>query len=105
MPPQFSSKAYYYTEDKWMFFVKCKENNLPVPKTNLLSKNLNLIKRELEEFNCWPVILKRIEGACGDYVEKADNYREALRIIKRFRKKGGRSIPIIAQELIKSPSY
>ena len=100
-----SSQAYYYTEDKWMFFVKCQEHGIPTPKTNLLSQNLNVLKKELEEFNCWPVILKRIEGACGDYVEKAKNYKEALRVIKKFREKGGRNLPIIAQELIKSPSY
>lgn len=100
-----SSESYYYTEDKWLFFLKCMKNKIPVPKTNLLSQNLNLIKKELQEFNCWPVILKRIEGCCGEFVDKAENYKEAIEIIKKFRKKGGRELAIIAQEMIKSRSY
>jgi RimK family alpha-L-glutamate ligase len=100
-----SSKAYYYIEDKWIFFLKCKKHNIPTPETNLLSENLNLIDKELKKFSHWPVILKRIEGTCGEYVERANNSDEAIKIMKKFWKKGSRRIPIIAQEFIKSPSY
>jgi len=100
-----SSKIFYYTEDKWMFYLKCKENNIPTPETNLLSENLNFIENELKKFNHWPVILKRVEGTCGEYVEKAENSEEAIKIIRSFWKKGVERLPIIAQEMVKSPSY
>ena len=100
-----SSKEFYYDEDKWMFALKCMENNIPTLKTTILSQNWNIIKKELEDFGEWPVILKRVEGTNGDYVDKADNLREAEKIINKFWKKGSDRLPIIAQEFIRSPSY
>lgn len=100
-----SSKSYYYTEDKWMFYVKCKKNNIPTPETILLSENITNAKRELKQFGKWPIILKRINGTMGEYVEKAKGMEEAENIIKKFWKKGSEKLPIIAQEFIKSPSY
>jgi len=99
------SKEFYYDEDKWMFFLKCKEHKIPTLRTTLLSQNWNIIKKELEKFNEWPVILKRVEGTNGEYVDKADNLREAEKIINRFWKKGSQRLPIIAQEFVKSPSF
>jgi glutathione synthase/RimK-type ligase-like ATP-grasp enzyme len=99
------SKEFYYNEDKWMFFLKCKEHKIPTLKTILLSQNWNIIKTELEKFNEWPVVLKRVEGTNGDYVDKADNLGQAERITKKFWRKGSNRLPIIAQEFIKSPSY
>lgn len=100
-----TSNSYYYTEDKWMFYVKCKKNNVPVPETILLSENINNAKRELKQFGRWPVVLKRINGTMGEYVEKAKGMIEAEQLIKKFWKKGSEKLPIIAQEFIKSPSY
>ena len=100
-----SSKTYYYTEDKWIFFLKCKENNIPTPETILLSENVNIAKKDLKNFNHWPVVLKRVWGTMGEYVEKADNMAEAEKIIKEFWEKGSEKLPVIAQELIHSPSY
>lgn len=100
-----SSNSYYYTEDKWMFYVKCKKNNVPVPETILLSENINNAKRELKQFGRWPVILKRINGTMGEYVGKAKGMVEAEQLIKKFWKKGSEKLPIIAQEFVKSPSY
>lgn len=100
-----SSNSYYYTEDKWMFYVKCKKYNVPVPDTILLSENINNAKRELKEFGRWPVILKRITGTMGEYVGKAKGMEEAEQLIKKFWKKGSEKLPIIAQEFVKSPSY
>ncbi len=100
-----SSKAYYYIEDKWLFFLECRKNNIPTVETNLLSGNIEFIKKELKKFSHWPVVLKRVEGACGEYVSKADNIEEAIRVIRHFWKKGSERLPIIAQELIDSPSY
>jgi len=100
-----SSKEFYYVEDKWMFYLRCVEHKIPSPETILLSQNTSIIKRELEKFKHWPVILKRVEGTMGQYVDKADNLRQAEKIINRFWKKGSDKLPIIAQEFIHSPSY
>lgn len=100
-----SSKVYYYSEDKWMFFLKCKEHHLPVPETILLSGDLNSAKKELNDFAHWPVVLKRVLGERGEFVEKADNPAQAISTIRHFWKKGNERLPVIAQEFIKSPSY
>jgi RimK family alpha-L-glutamate ligase len=100
-----SSNSYYYTEDKWMFYVKCKKHKIPTPETILLSGNINNAKRELKEFGRWPVILKRVSGTMGEYVGRARGVGEAETLIKKFWKKGSEKLPIIAQEFIKSPSY
>jgi ribosomal protein S6--L-glutamate ligase len=100
-----SSKAYYYSEDKWMFFLKCLKHNVPVPKTILLSENVNIAKKDLKEFGQWPVVLKRVIGTMGQFVEKAENVDEAGEIMKKFWEKGSEKLPIIAQELIHSSSY
>jgi len=100
-----SSKTYYYTEDKWIFFLKCKENKIPTPETILLSRNLSMARKDLRVFNHWPVVLKRVWGTMGEYVEKAENLNEAERVIKKFWKDGIERLPIIAQEMICSPSY
>ena len=100
-----SSETYYYSEDKWMFYLTCKKNNIPTPESILLSESLDLASEELKKFACWPVILKRVEGSCGDYVEKADNLKESIKIIKEFWKKGSERLPIIAQEFVPSSSY
>jgi len=97
--------SYYFNEDKWLFFVRCKKHKIPVPKTILLSENIATAKRELKKMNCWPAILKRIEGTCGEYVDKAENLKQAEKIISKFWKRGREKLPIIAQELIHSPSY
>ena len=107
-----SSDCYYNSEDKWRFFLKCKENKIPAPETILLSENIKTVKKELKEFNHWPVIIKRVIGTMGEYVEKADNIEQAEEIIKKFREQKGKdkkdnmsNTPIIAQEFIKSHSY
>lgn len=100
-----SPEAYYYTEDKWMFFVKCQKNKIPTPQTILLCENLTFAKKELKRFGHWPVILKRITGTMGQFVGRADNLNQAVEIINKFWKKGSEKLPIIAQEFINSPSY
>lgn len=100
-----NSKVYYYTEDKWMFYLKCKKNKIPTPKTVLLPCKLGGVKRELLKFNNWPVILKKTSGEQGEFVEKAENTEEALNIIAKFWEKSVDRAPIIAQEFIKSKSY
>ena len=100
-----SSHAYYYAEDKWEFFIKCKKNNIPTPDTILLSENIIFAKKELKKFGHWPVILKRVIGTMGEFVEKAKDMNQAEYIINKFWKKGSEKLPIIAQELIHSPSY
>ncbi len=100
-----SSESYYFTEDKWLFYVKCEEHKIPTPDTILLSDEINLVKRELNEFNHWPVVLKRIWGEMGEFVERAKNTKEAIKVINKFWDKDNERLPIIAQEFITSPSY
>ncbi len=100
-----SSTAYYYSEDKWVFYLHCQHHGIPVPKTSLLSENLYQAKKELSKFNQWPIILKRVIGTMGEFVDKAKNLDESEKVIKKFWKKGSERFPIIAQEYIKSPSY
>lgn len=99
------SDAAYYMEDKWIFAVKCRKHKIPTPKTILLSDNLKTAKKELINFNSWPVVLKRVFGCRGEFVEKADNPDEAIETIKHLWKKGNEKLPIIAQEFIESDSY
>jgi ribosomal protein S6--L-glutamate ligase len=99
------SEVYYDIEDKWLFYLKCRKNKIPTPETILLSENMNAMKRELKKFGHWPVVLKRVEGTCGKYVEKADNFNEAVLIINKFQTKGNERLPVIAQEFISSPCY
>jgi RimK family alpha-L-glutamate ligase len=99
------SLKYYYAEDKWMFYLKCKRYSIPTPDTILLSENLMSAKRKLNQFNHWPVVLKAVEGTCGEYVDRADNLDDAAKVIKRLWKKATRKVPIIAQEFINSQSY
>jgi RimK family alpha-L-glutamate ligase len=100
-----SPEVYYFVEDKWMFFLKCKKHGVPVPETILLPENIELARTELKKFGKWPVILKRVYGTWGEYVERAKNLKEAEEIIKKFWKKGSERLPIIAQEFVRSPSY
>jgi glutathione synthase/RimK-type ligase-like ATP-grasp enzyme len=99
------TKIYYYQEDKWMFFLHCKRHKIPTPETILLSDNLEAAKQELEEFNHWPIILKRVYGERGEFVAKANNLQEAVSKILGFWKKGNERLPIIAQEFAPSDSY
>ncbi len=100
-----SSKVFYYTEDKWMFFLKCQKHHLSVPKTILLSGNFHSAKKEMDNFGSRPLVLKRVQGERGDFVSRANNSREGIEIIKTFWKKGNEKLPVIAQEFIDSPCY
>jgi glutathione synthase/RimK-type ligase-like ATP-grasp enzyme len=100
-----SSESFYYKEDKWMLYLRCRENKIPVPETVLLPDTFPAVKKELLEFNRWPVVLKRLDCSEGRFVEKAENINEALKIVKRYWKQSYERLPIIAQEFIKSYSY
>jgi len=100
-----TSQLYYYTEDKWMFYLKCREHNIPTLETILLSHNLNIARAELKQFGQWPVVLKRIYGTMGEFVEKADNMAEAIMIMKKFQTMDCDKLPVIAQEFVQSSSY
>jgi len=99
-----SSKA-LIQENKWNFYKICVKNNIPAPKSILLDTDLEVAKKQLEEFNCWPVILKRVVGTWGDYVQKAENVDEAIEVMKKFWEKGNQVMSIIAQEFVDSFSY
>lgn len=92
-------------EDKGNFYLKCKKNNIPTPKTIILSEDLDIARKQLIEFNEMPVILKRVKGTWGEYVKKAESIDQAIDIIKEFWEKGKEKIPVLAQEFIDSFSY
>jgi len=96
----------YYPEDKWIFYLECKKNKIPTPETILLPSGMNNTQKELEEFSRWPVVIKKVYGCRGEFVERAKNLNEAKNIIKKFWKgeKEDRD-PLIAQEYINSDSY
>lgn len=100
-----SSITCYHNEDKWMFFLECKKHKILSPETILLPEDINVAKQELKEFNHWPVVLKRVFGTQGEFVDKADNMDQVEKIIEKFWRKGSERAPIIAQELIRSPCY
>ena len=100
-----SVRSYYQDENKWGFYLKCVKKKIPTPRTILLSKNIQDALNELKNFGKFPIVLKRIYGCCGEFVDKADDLEDAKIIIERFEKKSKNYIPVIAQEFIKSPSY
>lgn len=100
-----NSKSYYYVEDKWMFYLKCKKHKIQTPKTILLAQDITYAKKDLNDFNQWPVIIKKVNGCMGEFVEKADNIKEADKIIRKLWKENNDRDSLIAQEFIKSPSY
>lgn len=44
-----SSHSFYYQEDKWMFYLKCLEHNIPTPLTYFIPKKLNYNKEEIKK--------------------------------------------------------
>lgn len=99
------SETFYYIEDKWLQYLRCKEGGVPVPETILLSTNIPSAKKELHEFGKFPVVLKRVEGCRGEFVDKADDISGAVAVINKFWEKGEDKFPILAQEFIDSDSY
>lgn len=100
-----SPKAFYYAEDKWVFFVKSLEHGIPVPETILLSENLAVAEAELRRFSHWPVVLKRVSGCQGEFVARAMDEKEAMKAVKRLSAEGEERMPVIAQEFVKSHNY
>jgi glutathione synthase/RimK-type ligase-like ATP-grasp enzyme len=93
--------SFYYSENKWMFYVKCRRHRLPTPRTILVPYNIVNAREELKKFilKSGAVIVKRVDSDNGDCVEKAKNVKEAMKIIKKIRNRV--HVPIIAQEYIR----
>lgn len=100
-----SARSFYRDENKWGSYLKCKENKIATPRTTLLPSDLTIALKKLQQFNEWPVILKRIHGCQGDFVSKAENIQQAEQILKKFDRKTKLKWPVIAQKFIPSPSY
>lgn len=95
-----SSRSFFYQEDKWMFYLKCMENNLPTPKTFLISRHYKFYGKQIKTLlKKHPLVLKGVFSNQGNCVEKVDSYNQFLRKIKKIREKYPSS-PIIAQEFI-----
>ncbi len=94
------TSAFYYSENKWMFYVKCRRHKIPVPHTILIPYNIRHARKELKQLaKSGAIIIKGVDTSNGDFVEKARNVKEAMSLIKKIRSKTHGSI--IAQEYIK----
>jgi len=100
-----TSRSYYYTEDKWLLYLKCLKSGIPVPKTFLLSSDLISAREQIKKINQFPIIIKRVQGYLGKFVDKADDIDGAIEIVKKFWERGDDRFPIIAQEFVLSDSY
>ncbi len=95
------TSSLYYFENKWLFYILCKNNGIPTPHTVLLPKILRNcyqpIKRILRKNGA--VIIKNIMSDNGQFVDRAKTLPAAIACIKKFHK--GDRAPLIAQEYIK----
>ncbi len=93
------SPTYYMNEDKWMFYLHCKKHKIPTPETIIVSNNRQAAKQEISDFlKSGPIVLKTIFGERGEFVLRAMNTRQALKIIEHFSRKT--TAPIIAQKFV-----
>ena len=100
-----SSRSYYYTEDKWLLYLQCLKSKIPTPRTMLLSSDLVSAREQVKNFSQFPIILKRVQGCMGRFVDRADDVEGAIEIVKKFWERGEDRFPIIAQEFVASDSY
>lgn len=100
-----SSRSYYYTEDKWILYLQCLKSKIPTPRTVLLSSDLISARDQIKNFSKFPIILKRVQGCMGKFVDRADDADSAIEIVKKFWERGEDRFPIIAQEFVDSDSY
>lgn len=95
-----SSGSIFYNEDKWMFYLKCLENNIPVPKTYLVPAEVKFSSKFIKPLLAkGPLILKPVYSDNGSCVEKVNNYPMFLKKIRKILKINPTS-PIIAQKYI-----
>jgi len=95
-----SSKAFYYKEDKWLFYQTCLKNNLPTPVTYYIPRNIGRDRSKLRQIlSGGPVVFKGVFSDTGRAVKRAMHYEGALSVIKSLSKKIG-LMPIIAQRYV-----
>lgn len=96
------TRSFYFCEDKWMFFVHCQKHGIPTPKTYLLPASISQCYEPVERLikKSGAVIIKNIFSNNGKFVDRAKTVKQAMEMIKKFRK-GDRS-PLIAQEYVKN---
>lgn len=95
-----SSSSIFYNEDKWMFYLKCLENNIPTPKTYLIPIELKFNSKYIKSILAkHPIVLKAVYSDNGSCVEKVSNYQMFLKKLKKILKSNPTS-PIIAQKYI-----
>lgn len=92
-------KTLYFSEDKWLFYLKCKKYGIATPETILLSNRLVEVKKELKCFlEGGGIVIKSTYGYQGRFVSRANSVKEGVEIYKKFLKKT--SDPLIAQRFI-----
>ncbi|MDO8509550.1 MAG: ATP-grasp domain-containing protein, partial [bacterium] len=74
-------------------------------KTFLLSSDLVSVREQVKKCDQFPIVLKRIQGYMGKFVDKADDADGVVEVVKKFWERGDDRFPIIAQEFVLSDSY
>lgn len=93
------AKSFYYQEDKWMFYLHCLRHRIPTPETYLLSGEVTENKKFLEGILAkGELVLKAVDSDKGLCVEKVNDLRRAIQVIKKLREKTGS--PLIAQRFL-----
>lgn len=94
--------ALFYKEDKMLFYIYCKRHKIPTPKTYLLPMYVNPCREPLDKLikQSGAVVIKNIYSDNGKFVDRAKTVKQALALVKKFRK--GDRAPLIAQEFIKA---
>ncbi len=95
-----TSQSFYYHEDKWMFYLKCLEHDIPTPLTYLIPKELNYNKDDIKEIlKESAIVIKAVFSDKGICVERAKTFEEFDHKLKKIIDKNPLS-PIIAQKYI-----
>ena len=95
-----SSNSIFYNEDKWMFYLRCLENNIPTPKTYLIPIELRFSSKAIKSILAkYPIVLKAVYSDNGSCVEKVSNYPMFLKKLRKILKSNPTS-PILAQKYI-----
>jgi len=99
-----SSHSFFYQEEKWMFYLKCLESGIPTPKTYIIPRERTDHSNIRQILKKTPLVLKAIFSDEGRSVEKANDFPEFMKKLRKLALKNPGS-PIIAQEYIPNPEH
>jgi ribosomal protein S6--L-glutamate ligase len=96
------TRSFYFCEDKWMFYTHCRRLRIPTPRTYLLPFAIGQCYEPIDRLikKSGAVVIKNIFSNNGKFVDRAKTVKQAVNMIKKFRK--GDRAPLIAQEYVKN---